>query len=65
VQTNPAEFAQTCEGILEDIRSPLSQTQTKGRTGAGKQAAESDIDDPIAGGQGSQGLGLNEHNFKS
>lgn len=49
MQTNASEFPH--DGILEDIRSPLSQTQTKGRQ-----------DDDL-GGRGS--LGLNEHNFKS
>ena len=49
VNTNTSEFPH--DGILEDIRSPLSQTQTKGRQ-------EDDL-----GGRGS--LGLNEHNFKS
>jgi len=55
VQTNAQEFSQTCEGILEDIRSPLSQTQINGRGGEYKD------EDLLA--QGS--LGVNENNFKS
>ena len=64
VHTNQVDFAQTCEGVLENVTSPLSQTQTKGRVGGGSD--DDDLFGPGAtSGVGSTGLGINEHNFKS
>jgi hypothetical protein len=54
VQQNNQEFSQTCQGILEDIRSPLSYAAPSGNT--------HDHDDDLFGGPG---LGVAEHNFKS